>query len=80
MFMPSPMQYFPEHFLGVMPLVQSVEVVGLIGILRQVIELPPVPVGAPVRLLSVELRVQEVHPLSEAVLRGPHRVTWTKID
>ena len=78
--MPSPMQYSPEHVLGVLPLIQPVEVVGLIGILRKVIELPPVPVGAPVWLLSVKLRVQEVHPLSEAVLRGPYRVAWTKID
>ena len=79
-FMPSPMQYFLEHYLGVLPLIQSVEVVCLIGILRKVIELPPVHVGAPVWLLSVELRVQEVHPLSEAVLRGPHRVAWTKVS
>ena len=77
-FMPPAMKYFPQHFLGLMPLIQSVEVISLIGVLPQVIELPPVHVGAPVWLLGVQLRVLEIHPLSVAILRGPHRVACTK--
>ena len=66
------MEYFPQHFLGVVPLLQSVQVVCFVGVLAEVIQLPPVPVDAPVRLLGVQLRILEVHPLSVAELGHPH--------
>ena len=72
------MEYFPQHFLGVVPLLQSVQVICLVWVLAEVIQLPPVPVDAPVRLLGVQLGILETHPLSVAELGRPHGVAWTE--
>ena len=78
MLKPSSMEYFPQHFLCVVPLVQSVEVVCLVGVLAEVVQLPPVPVDAPVGLLGVQRGVLETHPLCVAELGRPHGVAWTE--
>ena len=71
MLTPTGVQDLPQHELHVEPVVLPVQVLGLHGVVGQVVELSPVLGTGPVWGLSLKSIVQQVDVLRVSVLRRP---------